>query len=124
LEHVQKVPSIRHDPQKHEWEAIGRVLLYGFKEAVYVPVCVSSVFLASCLHGEETITEAYLLLSFKSCVTPDERQVLERIFESHDEDLSFCPVTSAFEYVSPKISSLFAELAPREIIQKPRYITN
>ena len=69
LGHVEKVPSIRHDHQKHEWEAIGRVLLYGFKEAGYVPVCLSPVFLASCLHGEETITEIDLLLSFKSYIT-------------------------------------------------------
>lgn len=58
---VEKVPCIRHDHWKHEWEAIGRVLLYGFTEVGYVPVCLSPVFLATCIHGEETITEEDLL---------------------------------------------------------------
>ena len=130
LGHVEKVPSIRHDHQKHEWEAIGRVLLYGFKEAGYVPGCLSPVFLASCLHGEETITEADLLLSFKSYITPDEREVLERVlsedFESDDEDLiEFLSSYKCYRKPKPQnIHSLFAELAHQEIIQKPRYIAN
>lgn len=70
LGHVEKVPSIRNDRQKHEWEAIGLVLMYGFKKASYVPVCLSPLFLASCLQGKETITEADLLLSLKlGCVS-------------------------------------------------------
>lgn len=130
LGHVEKVPSIRHDHQKHEWEAIGRVLLYGLKEAGYVPVCLSPVFLASCLHGEETITEADLLLSFKSYITPDEREVLERVlsedFESDDEDLTeFLSSYKCYRIPKPQnIKSLFVELAHQEIIQKPRYIAN
>ena len=128
--HVEKVPSIRHDHQKHEWEVIGRVLLYGFKEAGYVPVCLSPVFLASCLHGEETITEADLLLSFKSYITPDEREVLERVlsedFESDDEDLTeFLSSYKCYRIPKPQnIKSLFVELSQQEIIQKPRYIAN
>ena len=74
-----------------------------------MPGCLSPVFLASCLHGEETITEADLLLSFKSYITPDEREVLERVlsedFESDDEDLIEF-LSSAIENLSPKISKV------------------
>lgn len=122
LGHVEKVPFIRHDHQKHEWEAIGRVLFFGLKEAAYLPVCLSPVFLASCLHGEKTTTEADLLLSFKSYITPDGREVLERVlsedFESDDEDL--VDFLSSYKcYRKPKaqnIKSLFAELAHQKII--------
>ena len=33
---VEKVPCIRHDLQKSQWEAIGRVLTYGFKYCSYI----------------------------------------------------------------------------------------
>ena len=33
---VEKVPYIRHDLQKSQWEAIGRVLTYGFKYCSYI----------------------------------------------------------------------------------------
>ena len=33
---VEKVPCIRHDLQKSHWEAIGRVLTYGFKYCSYI----------------------------------------------------------------------------------------
>ena len=36
LSDVEKVPCIRHDVQKSEWEAIGRVLTYGFKYCGYI----------------------------------------------------------------------------------------
>lgn len=87
-----------------------------------MPVCLSPVFLASCLHGEKTTTKADLLLSFKSYITPDEREVLERVlsedFESDDEDL--VDFLSSYKcYRKPKaqnIKSLFAELAHQKII--------
>lgn len=112
LGHVEKVPSIRHDHQKHEWEAIGRVLLFGLKEAAYSPVCLSPVFLASCLHGEETITEADLLLSFKSYITPDEEKCWKEFCRKTLNlmtkiSLTFCPVTSAIENLRRKISKVY-----------------
>ena len=33
---VEKVPCIRRDLQKSQWEAIGRVLTYGFKYYSYI----------------------------------------------------------------------------------------
>lgn len=61
----EKVPSIRHDYQKSEWKAIARILVYGFKETQFFPVGLSSAFLASCLFGEKSISNDFLLASFK-----------------------------------------------------------
>ena len=124
LGHIEKVPSIRHDHQKHEWEVV--VLLYGFKEAGYVLACLSPVFLASFPDGKETITEADLLLPFKPYITLEEREVLERVlledFESDEEDLTeFLSSYKCYRIPKPQnIKCLFAELAHQEIIQKPR----
>lgn len=125
---IEKVPCIRHDHQKQEWEAIGRVWLYGFQEVGYVPVCLSPLFLASCIHGEETVTEEELLQSFKLYITADEREVFDRClsedFESNDEDvLDFLSSYKCFRKPTPQnIKVIFIELAHQEIIQKPRYI--
>ena len=75
---VEKVPCIQHDHQKAEWEAICRVLVYGFRFAEYVPVSLSPVFLASCMYGEETITERELLAAFKNYVAADDREARQK----------------------------------------------
>ena len=112
---IEKVPCIRHDHQKQEWEAIGRVWL-------------SPLFLAFCIHGEETVTEEELLQSFKLYITADEREVFDRClsedFESNDEDvLDFLSSYKCFRKPTPQnIKVIFIELAHQEIIQKPRYI--
>ena len=36
---VEKLPCLRHDHQKTQWEAIGHVLVYGFELTGYIPVC-------------------------------------------------------------------------------------
>lgn len=112
---IGKVPCIRHDHQKQEWEAIGRVWL-------------SPLFLAFRIHGKETVTEEELLQSFKLYIPADEREVFDRClsedFESNDEDvLDFLSSYKCFRKPTPQnIKVIFIELAHQEIIQKPRYI--
>ena len=42
-----KVPSVRHGYQKGEWEAIGRIIVYGYSFAKYFPIALSPAFVAS-----------------------------------------------------------------------------
>lgn len=60
----EKIPFIRHDFQKPEWETIARILVYGYKTVKYFPFKLSHPFLASCLFGGESITPDFLLASF------------------------------------------------------------
>ena len=46
---TEKVPSVRHDYQHQEWKAIGKILVYGYREIKYFPVTLSGVFIGSCL---------------------------------------------------------------------------
>ena len=62
-----------------EWSAIGRVLLFGFKEVNYFPISLSKAFLASCLFGEESIDDEFLLSSFRFCITSEERETFDNI---------------------------------------------
>lgn len=124
----EKVPCIRHDYQKREWEAIARILLYGFKVAKYFPVSLSNAFLALCLFGEESISSDFLLVSFRFYITADERETFDKIkagdVEEQDDDiLEFLGNYKTYKrYTKENITLIISELAHQELIQHPRYI--
>ncbi|XP_033111382.1 uncharacterized protein LOC117112418 [Anneissia japonica] len=49
---AEKVPSIRHDYQKKEWQSVANVLVFGFLAEKFFPLQLSKAFIASCLFGE------------------------------------------------------------------------
>ena len=51
----EKVPCIRHELQKTQWEAIARVIVYGVKRYNYFPIFLSRAVIASVLFGEGSI---------------------------------------------------------------------
>ena len=61
---TEKVPSVRHNYQLEEWEAVGKILVYGYCEIMYFPVTLSGVFMGSCLFEESTILTAFFLKHF------------------------------------------------------------
>ena len=125
---LEKVPCICHDLQKSAWEAVGRVLTYGFKYCSYLPVGLSPVFLASCLHGEDQVDEEELLASFSNYVTCDERDALKMSLsdkpDCQDPDLmDFLSTYKCFRLPTDQtIRTIIVELAHQELIQKPRYV--
>lgn len=125
---MEKVPSIRHDFQKLEWQAIARILVYGFKSVSYFSVALSSAFLASCLFGEEGISKEFLLASFRFHLTADEREIFDKLKTGEvaydDEDvLDFLGSYKTFKVPNKaNISVILYELAHHELIQRSRYI--
>lgn len=71
---TEKVPSVRHDYQLEEWEAVGKVLVYGYCEITYFPVTLSGVFMGSCLFEESTISYSFLFEPFLSYIGKDEAE--------------------------------------------------
>ena len=61
---TENVASVRHDYQHQEWEAIGKILVYGYYEIKYFPVTLSGVFMGSCLFEESAISDNFLLEAF------------------------------------------------------------
>ena len=57
---TEKVPSVRHDYQRQEWEATGKILMYGYCEIKYFPATLSGVFMGSCLFEERDISDSFL----------------------------------------------------------------
>ena len=127
----EKVPAIRHDYQKPEWEAIARILVYGYIKERYFPLSLSRAFVALCLFGEEGITSEFLLSSFHLYISEDERETLKKCLEESFEDdddedvLDFLSNYKCFRiHTKENIVQIVSELAHQEIIQKPRYVMN
>lgn len=126
---TEKVPNVRHDFQKSQWEAVGRIIVYGYLEANFFPLSISRAFIATLVFGEESMCPTFLLDSFKLYISLEEKYVIEKAlsdFDADDEDLSEF-LTSFKCYSKPsaeKIHSIILELAHQEIVQKPRYISD
>ena len=126
----EKVPSVRHDYQKGEWEAIARIIVYGYSFVKYFPIALSPAFVATVFFGEESLTPEFLIESFKPYLSLDEREVLDKAlgddFDPSNEDL--LDLLSTFKcYKSPTKTNIFTivhELAHQELVQKPRYIVD
>ena len=62
---MEKTPFVRHDMQKHEWEAIAHILISGHQKYGY-SLQLSILFIASRLFGEGSITLEFFLSSLKN----------------------------------------------------------
>ena len=127
---IEKTPHIRHDMQKPQWQAIARVIVYGYKEANYFPLQLSQLFILTCLFGEECIDKPSLLKSFRYHVAEGDRGIIDLLlskkFDPEDEDvLDFLSSMNCRKLPTPEnVETIINELAHQELIQKPRYITN
>ena len=123
---VEKVPSVMHDYQKGDWEAIAHIIVYGYSFAKYFPITLSPAYVAIVFLGEESLMPKFLMDSFKSHLSVHERGVLHKAlgtdFDPSDGDL--LELLSTFKcYKSPTKSNIFTvvhELAHQEFVQKPR----
>ena len=82
----ERVPFVRHDLYKKEWEAIGKILTKGFNDTGYFPTMISKSFVQYCFYGDVSNTE--LLSSFLNYVSRDERMLIEKLLsdEANNDD--------------------------------------
>ena len=73
---LEKVSNVRHDYHKGEWEAIGRIIVFGYSEVKYFPITPSCAFVATVFFGEESLTPDFLIESFKLYVSQDEQDAI------------------------------------------------
>jgi hypothetical protein len=125
---AERVPSIRHDYQRKEWEAMGRILLMGYRSCQYFPLLLSKTFVTYCLFGEDNINGNMLMESFKHFVSESERGVIDRCM-SDEIDISgeeLLDLLSAFDckksISKENLLATLNEIAHKELIQKPQYV--
>ena len=87
----EKVLNVRHDFQKSHWQAIARVLVYGYVRKNYFPIHLSQAFVAATLFGEESISSEFMFHSFQLYVSCEEKDTLLAALAGNlpldDEDL-------------------------------------
>ena len=128
---ASKVPVIRHDYQKREWKAIGRLLLYGYSKEGIFPLPLSQAFIFSCILGEESISDEMLLNNFRSYISEDEKETMDYCLENrgnlpdNPDLMEFLSSYKCYRLPSEEnIQDIFCQLAHQELIQKPRYVAN
>lgn len=126
----ERIPHIRHDLQKPQWEAIARVIVYGYRVVNYFPLKLSQAIVATCLFGEESLTRPFLLTSFNSYVAADDREILDMCLSGDcnpvsEDVLEFLSVWKCFKIPTEEnLKTIMFELAHQELVQKPRYIVH
>ena len=127
-----KVPVIRHDDyQKDQWKAIARILIYGYCREGIFPISLSVVFVASCILGEDCLSDEMLLQAFTLYVSEDEKEVIKNCLEDRSnvvQNTELLDLLSSYKcFRGPSednIRDIFSQLAHQELIQKPRYVAN
>ncbi len=126
----ERVPCIRHDMGKQQWQAVARIFLKGFFQTGYFPIQISQVFLISLMFGEDAITNDMYLESFKRYVSRAEADMMEKVMECKlplDDD-DFEDFLSAFDCKKivneANITEVLIELAHKELVQKPSYVAD
>ena len=127
----KRVPFVRHDLYKKEWEAVGKILAKGFNDIGYFRTMISKSFVQHCFYGDVSITE--LLSSFLNYVSRDERMSFEKHLSDEannddvleDEFLDFLDRFKCRRKVSKEnVHEVIVKIARQEVIRKRHLMTS
>ncbi|XP_033831305.1 uncharacterized protein LOC129456644 [Periophthalmus magnuspinnatus] len=120
-----KVPYLRHDFGKEEWESVGRIIAFGWKQEKQLPIKLAPVILEQAILGD---VESDLLDSFLKYVSHSERVMFQTCFsdfESIDENelLEVLDLHNCRRHpTSNNIEQIIRELAHKKLIQEPAFV--
>lgn len=79
---MAKVPCLRHDFGEKEWNAVGKILLFGWQAQKYFPIRFAQPFIEQCLYGRvhSSLQEHFLLH-----VSESEAATLKSALQDFDE---------------------------------------
>ena len=132
----ERVPFVRHDYQREEWVAVGRILVKGYLTCQYLPVLLSQTFLAYLFWGESAVTSDMLTQSFRNYISVDEKCLIDKClagdmkWDDEDEMSQLLEVLSNYMYDcriivnSENVIHVIEEIAHKELLQKPQYIAD
>lgn len=120
-----KVPFLRHDFGKQEWESVGRIITFGWQEQKYLPVKLAPVILEQAVLGN---VESDLVDTFFKYVSESERLIFESCcsdFEGVDQEelLDILDVHGCRRMpTADNIKQILRELAHQKLIQEPAFV--
>lgn len=120
-----KVPFLRHDFGKQQWQSIGRIIAYGWQKENYLPVKIAPVILEQATFGK---VKSNLLDNFMKYIPESECMVLE----SSRADFSSTDMEELLEILQghscrkmpteANYEQILQELAHKKLIQQPAYV--
>lgn len=79
----EKVPAIRHDYQRGEWEAIARILVYGYREEKYFPSLYHEVLLHCACSVKRVWAVIFCCLLFASIFQKMREKLSRNVLQTH-----------------------------------------
>ena len=77
----ERMSFVRHDYQREEWVAVGRILVKGYLTCQYLPVLLSQTFLACLFWGKSAVTSTMLTQSFRNYISEDEKCLIDTLLK-------------------------------------------
>lgn len=121
---------IRHDFQSTEWESVERIVVKGYQQLKF-PLKLNKAFFVAALFGEGDVTDELLLNSFHGYVSQDERDLVNlaidnKLTEQQQEEWREFLDRFGCKFLPrpDQLKSIIIEVAHKEIIQCPLYITD
>ena len=121
----ERVPYVRHDHFVNEWQAIGRILVQGFKMVSYFPLILSKAFIGYCLFGD-SVPDSVLMNSFKKYLSVDEEELVEQCLSPDMHEFDSKEIEDFLEQFNCRTvlnenncQKVITEIAKQELIQKP-----
>lgn len=122
-----KIPTTVHIMKEEEWQAVGKALVFCYKQEKYLPINISKMFLEQCMY--KTIpTEEDLIKSFMGYLPTIDRDIVKAAledFDSVEKDDIFDALSRFHLRVLPdknNFKKLIHDVAHHELIQKPSFV--
>ncbi|XP_059191657.1 uncharacterized protein LOC131973627 [Centropristis striata] len=123
---AEYVPALQPEYGREEWEAIGRILMKGYKDHGFFPIKLSLAFTVCLIHGENKVTEEMLFESFLRFVTPFEKDIVNAVLEGrpYSEDDLLDMLSRMGGHTAPDgdtVKDSIVHTAHKQLIQEPMY---
>ena len=125
----ERVPFVRHDLFITEWEVIGKIIVKGFLDTKFFPVCLSKSFILFVLFQE--VDSDDLIASILQYLSKDEKEMVEKAL--NDQNFEF-QSEEFFEFLeqfrvrslvnAENIKEIISEIARQELVQKPHIMAS
>ncbi|CAG9763578.1 unnamed protein product [Ceutorhynchus assimilis] len=121
-----KVPALRHDFQKEEWSAVGKIIAESFLSESYFPIKIAPIFIEDCFGHK--LSDKHILDNFLRYISESEATLLKNALENFDE-VDFDEVLEFSNNYAVKclptkenFKQLLLQVATAELIQKPSFV--
>lgn len=122
---MAKVPCLRHDFGEKEWNAVGKILLFGWQTQKYFPVRFAQPFIEQCLYGRiHSSLQEHFLLHVSESEAATLKSALQDFDETDFEELLDVMVLHDSRKLPTKntLPQVIEEMAHKELIQAPMFV--